>query len=314
MLSEAERILVVSHYDPDGDALGSSLGLMHLLLPLGKQVFVHNAGPIPEEYAFLPGLDRMSHDLPAAGWPDLAVLLDCHQPERSGPAAADYLAGVKQLAVVDHHQGQAVVGSLRWVEPERAATAEMLALLAGQDGFTLNPMAATCLFAGIQTDTGSFRYSNTTPSTFRAAGKLVEAGADPWAVSQEVYATRPCRLRMLGRVSDHLSLLAEGRLAVSQISQEDFRRTGCGPEDLEQAVETLRSIRGVEVSLLLRELSHGGVKASMRSRGGYDVSAVALELGGGGHHNAAGVSLDDSLEGARERLSGMLLKQLEGAA
>lgn len=311
MIKEAQRVLVVAHRDPDGDALGSSLGVMHFLRAAGRKVFVHSAGPIPEEYAFMPGIDEITQDLPRASEIDLAVLLDCHQPDRAGASAGELLARLPKTAVVDHHQGQADFGQARWVAPDYAATSEMLVFLAERAGFPLNPQAATCFFVGVQADTGSFRYSNTTPRLLRVAAQLVEQGADPWAVSQEVYATRPRRLRLLSRVLESLALEAGGLLAVAQATLADFKATGCGPDDLENAVETLRGIPGVEVGLLLRELAEGGIKVSLRARGRVDVAQVAASLGGGGHKNAAGLRMDGDLAAARQKLTGLFSSKLE---
>ena len=314
MLASARRVLVVSHLLPDGDALGSSLGLRHMLTDQGKEVRVYSAGPIPEEYEFLPGLELVKSDLPPADWVELAVLLDCHQPERTGDKSAPYLAKLPQVAVIDHHQGQASIGSAAWVDPGFAATSEMLAELAHDQGWEMSQAAATCLFVGVQTDTGSFRYSNTSPRCLRAAARLIEAGADVWAISQEVYATRPKRLRILGRIMDNLELEQEGRLAMSQITLAELNRVEGGPADLEQAVETLRLIPGVEVSALLRETPSGAIKVSMRSRGKVDVSSVAIGLGGGGHKNAAGVTLEGNLAGVRRQIQGLLRQRLGEAA
>lgn len=312
-LSGAQRVLLVSHHDPDGDALGASLALMYLLEARGAEVKVYSAGPIPPEYRFLPGLERVADQLPPDGWGDLAVLLDCHQLGRTGPQAEAYLRGVDNLAIIDHHQGQVKIDAAAWVDSDRAATCEMLALMAAEAGWPLSREVAVCLFVGIQTDTGSFRYSNCGPQTFRLAGELVAAGADPWEISQEVYSTSLDRMRLWGRVIDGLELLAGGRLAVGRVSLADFAATGCGPEDLENVVEGLRSIRGVEVALLLRQRQEGDVKISIRSRGAHDVSAVAIALGGGGHHNAAGAILAGNLDQARSQVQPMLLQMMEAA-
>lgn len=311
MLAQASRVWVVSHLLPDGDALGSSLGLMHLLLAQGKQVQVFSAGPIPEEYEFLPGMERVSEVLPRAGELDLAVVLDCHQPERTGPVSGAFLAKLPRVAIIDHHQGEVSFGQAAWVDPSFAATSEMVTLLAQEQGWSLNPPAANCLFTGVQTDTGSFRYANTTPRVLRVAADLAAAGADVWGISQEVYATRPKRLRLLGRVMENLELSQEGRLALSQITLEELAQVGAGPADLEQVVEKLRLIPGVEVSALFRQTPQGAVKVSMRSRGKVDVSQVAIALGGGGHKNAAGVTIEGNLAGVRREIATRLRQGLE---
>ena len=312
-LQTARRVLVVSHQDPDGDALGSSLAMGRLLAARGAEVRLYSAGPLPPEYRFLPGLELVADQLPPAGWCDLALLLDCHQLKRTGPEAAAYLERVDKLAVIDHHRGPVNLDGAAWVDPRRAATCEMIARMAAAAGWPLDQETAVCLFVGIQTDTGSFRYSNCTAEVFRLAGDLVAAGADPWQISQEVYATSLQRMRLWGRVVQGLELLAGGKLAVGQVSLEDLAATGCAPEDLENVVEGLRAIRGVEVALLLRQREEGGVKISIRSRGALDVSAVAMALGGGGHHNAAGAIVDGDLDQVRGKVQAMLLELMEAA-
>jgi len=314
MLAAAGRVLVLAHLLPDGDALGSSLGLRHLLAAQGKEVWVYSAGPISEEYDFLPGRELVASELPSKDWPELAVVLDCHQPERTGVNSGPYLQKLPRVAVIDHHQGSASIGQAVWVDPGFAATSEMLAEMAHAQGWEMIPEAATCLFVGLQTDTGSFQYSNTTPRSFRAAACLVEAGADVWAISQEVYATRPLRLRLLGRIMDNLELSRQGRLAMSQVTLAELNQVGGGPADLEQGVETLRLIPGVQVSALLRETPKGTIKVSLRSRGRVDVSQVAIALGGGGHKNAAGVTLEGDLPVVRQRITSQLEKRLEELA
>ena len=307
-IEQATSVVVVGHREPDGDALGATLGLVHVLGAMGKRVVGCNEGPIPEEYRFLPGLEQLLAGPP--GWEaELGLLLDCHQPERAGKALGAYLEGLGQVGVVDHHEGEPSFGTIRWVETTMSATSEMLAILCLEAGWPVGKEAASCFFVGIQTDTGSFRYSNTTAQCLHTAAELVERGADVWGISQQVYATRPRRLKLLGRVMEGLELREGGKLAVGVVRLSEMRSCGCGPQDLEQAVEMLRGIPGVEVAVLLRELNDGGVKASLRSRGKVNVAAVALEFGGGGHRNAAGMRLDMGLEQARE----VVVRALEAA-
>lgn len=311
MLAGAQRVLAVTHRDPDGDALGSALGLLHLLEARGAQVRVHAHGEIPPEYEFLPDLERVSSDLPPRDWVETAVLLDCHEPQRAGRAAEEMLAGCERTAVVDHHQGRTDFGAARWVDPSYAATSVMLAEAAFEAGWDMNPRAAACLFVGLQTDTGSFRYSNAGVRAFETAARLVAAGADPWAISQEVYATRPQRVRLFSWVLERLDMRAGGRLALGCVSRRDLDSLGCDSRDLENMVEMIRAIPGVEAAVLLKENKSGGVKASMRSRGLLDVAEVAISFGGGGHHNAAGMTLDLPLDQAAARLADILTQRLE---
>jgi phosphoesterase RecJ-like protein len=313
-LAGARRVFLAAHRDPDGDALGAVLGLGHLLKAQGKEVFAHLAGEVPAEYRFLPGAEAMRADLPEASWPDLAVLLDCHEPARAGRLAEEFLPRLGRVAVVDHHLGEPGFGQEVWVEPGFAATCEMLALMAGQAGWAMGVEAATCLFVGVQTDTGRFAYSNTRPRTLRLAADLVEAGADPWAITQEAYANSLPRLQLMARVFAGMKLLGGGRAALARVSLADLAELGAVPSDLDRLVEEMRALRGVEVAALLKEVKDGGVKASLRARGRVDVGALAIGLGGGGHRNAAGMKLEGGLDQAEARLSALLAAALEGAA
>jgi phosphoesterase RecJ-like protein len=313
-LARAQRVLLAAHRDPDGDALGAVLGLMYLLGAQGKEVFAHLAGEVPLEYYFLPGRQNLRTDLPTADWIDLAVLLDCHEPTRAGAAAGELLLRLGRVAVVDHHLGRADFGQTVWVEPGFAATCEMLTLMARQAGWLFGQEAATCFFVGVQTDTGCFVYSNTSPRTLRLAADLVEAGADPWAITQEAYTNGLPRLKLMARVFAGLKLVAGGRVALARASLADMGELGAVPSDLDRLVEELRAIRGVEVAVLFKEVRDGGVKASLRARGQVDVGALAIGLGGGGHKNAAGMRLEGGLDQAEAKLVPLLVAALEGMA
>jgi phosphoesterase RecJ-like protein len=310
-LRDAPSLVVLAHRDPDGDALGAILGTAHLLTAAGKVVWPYSAGPIPEEYRFLPGLEMLKDTLPQPGRVELALLLDCHEPQRAGEPAAAFLAAFPRTAVVDHHLGRTSFGNATWVDSGHAATSEMLTLLAQDLGLPLTAQAATCLYTGLVTDTGRFSYSNTTPQTLGLGAELVRAGADPWAITQEAYSTSLARLRLLARVMNGLQLLHGGRLALAGVSLADLAEMQAVPSDLDRIVEELRSIRGVEVAALLKEAKDGGVKASMRSRGRVDVGSLAIQLGGGGHKNAAGARLEMGLAQAIRHLGELLGSRLE---
>lgn len=312
-LARAQTVFVASHQDPDADALGSTLGLMHLLEAQGKKVTVYSAGPIPEDLDFLPGRDRVTDKVPDPRAFDLGVLLDCHQPERAGELAKGFMPGFKAAAVIDHHEGEAEFGQAVWIAPDYAATAEMITTLAKKNNWQVSKKAAICLFAGLQGDTGSFCYSNTTARSLYTGGYLIEKGADPWLVSQEVYATRPNKIRLLALVMEKARKYAQGKLIIAGITLADIDGLDASPEDLEDVAEALRLIRGVSVSAFAKERRNGVVKASLRSRGAVNVADVALDLGGGGHHNAAGLTFDCPLEEALDILKSRLAPLVEVA-
>ena len=312
-LARAQTVFVASHLDPDADALGSTLGLMHLLEAQGKKVTVYSAGPIPEDLDFLPGRARITDTAPNPGAFDLGVLLDCHQPDRAGEAARNFMGDFKATAVIDHHEGEAAFGQAVWIAPDYAATAEMITTLAQKYNWQFTKDAALCLFAGLQGDTGSFCYSNTTARSLYTGGYLIEKGADPWLVSQEVYATRPNKIRLLALVMEKARTYVNGKLIIAGLTLSDIDGLGASPEDLEDVAEALRLIRGVSVSAFVKERRNGTVKASLRSRGAVNVAEVALDLGGGGHHNAAGLTLESTLDEALSILESRLAPLVKAA-
>ena len=222
-----------------------------------------------------------------------------------------FLPGVAKLVIVDHHLGEVEIGGPAWVDSSFAATGQMVAELAWRAGWEMNPPAAGCLFVGVQTDTGSFRYANATADVFRVAARLVEHGAEPWPISQEVYATRPKRLAVLGRILEKARYEAGGRMVLGGIKLAEMDAMGVDSRDLEDVVEVLRGIPGVEVSAMIRERPEGGIKGSLRARGEFDVAQIALSMGGGGHRNAAGFLSPDSLEAVAERLVSRIAPALE---
>ena len=312
MLANCRRPLVLAHESPDGDALGSVLGLVHMLKGMGKEAVGYREGQLPDEYRFLPGVQDLITGLPPKAGVDLVVLLDCHEPKRTGSDGKSYLSTAKLPAVViDHHRGEAKYGDEVWVDPTYAATCEMLAELAAKGGIELSPRAATCLYAGILTDTGSFAHANTSARVLKNAARLVEAGAAPEKIHSEVFATRPVRQFLFCRILEKAQRLMDGRVILATVSLADLAELNARPYDLENVVEGLRNIPGVLAAALIKERSGGGVKLSMRSKGGVDVAGPAMELGGGGHKNAAGCSLDMGIGQAAELTAGLLNRAVE---
>jgi len=224
--------------------------------------------------------------------------------------AASFLSQVKRIAVVDHHLGQVDFGQLIWVEPSYSATCEMLGYMAKKVGWEITATAAVCLFVGIQADTGRFSYSNTSSYTLRLGADLVKFGANPWAISQQIYMNSLAQLKLLSRMFVKFNLIANGRIVIAKVSQIDLVESGAELNDLGRVVEELRAIKGVEVAVLIIEKDKG-VKVSLRSHGLVDVGSMVINLGGGGHKNAAGVWLEMELSEAEEFLNKMLVAELE---
>jgi phosphoesterase RecJ-like protein len=306
LIGGCESFLVTSHARPDGDAIGSALGMMHLLEAMGKQVTVAFADPIPAVYGWLPGVERIQMDLPS-GPVDAAVLLECSNVLRSGFNPGGFARmGAGVTVNIDHHLSGRPFADFNWIDAGACAVGAMVYDLAVATGVTITPAMATCWYTAVLTDTGSFAYTSTSASTFELAAHLVACGADPGGIAREIYFSNPAsKLRALGSALGHLTI--EKGIAWAWISQEEMVSAGAGVEDCEGIVAYLIGIAEVDVAIFLREVkvaedaAHGAVpefRLSLRSKGDFDVAEVAERFGGGGHRHASGCSLEGPLEAA----------------
>ena len=294
LIAANESFLVVAHSSPDGDAVGSTLALGLLLREQGKTVTVYNQDPVPYNFQFLPGAGTWRTEIGAEESFDVTVLLDCAEPGRIGAGFPANGWG-KTIAVVDHHKTwDEEFADLYVRDVSAAATGELLYRLASRYGVVSLEVAQN-LYCCMLTDTGSFRYSNTSRTAFRVAGELVELGVNPWDMTSQVYENQPReRLDLLCRVLETLSVSECGRLAFLRVERSMLEGLN-GEGDLTDGfINYARSIGGVEVATQLREQEEGGWRISFRSRGRVDVSALAEKFGGGGHHNAAGCTIEAS--------------------
>jgi phosphoesterase RecJ-like protein len=293
-LRQGRRFLLTSHRNPDGDAIGSEIGLKRLLHRLGKETTIWNRDPTPAVYRPLPGSEEIhAGPEPPAGFPtafDAAIVLECTQPDRTG------LEGPLEslpLINIDHHLGNEGYGEVDWVDTSAPAVGAMIFRLAAALGLAIDPETADALLLTLVTDTGGFRYSNTTAEAFDAAAELVRHGARPQTVSHWLYESQPePMLRLLGEMLRTLELHCGGRIATVSLTREMNEKSGARPGDSEGLIDYPRSIAGVEAVALFRQLDEGGFKVSLRSRGRLDVQRIADRFGGGGHKNAAGFSSD----------------------
>jgi len=303
------RLVVTSHSRPDGDALGSSLALAQGLEQLGKSVRVLNADPPPSNYSELPGVEALevtSHL--GAGEYDGVIVLECNNLQRTGIAGLEALT----LVNIDHHPGNEEFGSLNWLDPAAAAVGEMVHTLLLELGVTVTSRIAGNLYVALLTDTGSFQFSNTTAETFRIAAGLVDAGVEPGQVARAVYMSQPpARLHLLGELLESLEVHPSGRIAWIHLEQAALARTGASANDTEGLVNYPLSIRGVEVCAFFREEAGGGCRISLRSKNDHDVASVASLFGGGGHRNAAGLSVEGNFESVRGRVIDCLEKLVQ---
>ncbi|HVU48688.1 MAG TPA: bifunctional oligoribonuclease/PAP phosphatase NrnA [Terracidiphilus sp.] len=297
VLREGERFVVCSHSRPDGDAVGSMLAFGMLLEQLGKRADLVTADRIPAVYRGLPQAERIQTVLGVHGHYDAAILLECDGLERTRLHGLDAYF----LVNIDHHISGQAYAHVNWIEHGAASTGELVHRLARAAGAQVTPEMATCLYTTVLTDTGAFCYGALGASTFELARELVAAGADPIAIAQDIYFSTPAsKVMLLGAALNNLA--REGRLAWLWVTQQDMARTNAAEEDCEGIVNVALGIAGVEAAVFLRELPEGQIRLSLRSKGEVSVAAIAEKLGGGGHENAAGCTLDGPLERAQEQI------------
>ncbi len=296
-----QRICLTTHVSPDGDGLGSEAGLAHLLRSKGVDVSITNPTPTPPRFAFLfedlPGVDKTSEAIKELRRADLIVVLDISELSRLGMLGEAVKQRGVPTACIDHHVSAGFLpDGPRYLDAGAAATAELVFEIALANGWTLTQEAARGLYVGILTDTGGFRFSNTRPRTLRISAELLEAGVDPEEIYLEVYARAPeGRPRLLADALQTLVVEPEWGLAWVTVPPGAIERYGVSSDDLDGVVEFPRSIEGVRMALLFREMSQGRVKVSLRSVGNVDVAAFANRFGGGGHTKAAGIAITGSL-------------------
>jgi phosphoesterase RecJ-like protein len=313
-IHEHKRFLIASHIRPDGDAVGSALALTFMLRKLGKQADPYCQDPVPPGQEFLPGVDLIRHALPVASSYDAAILVDCGEFSRVGSALSESIRQIPFLINIDHHVSKAPFGNIYWVEPSASSTCEMLYDLSLNLPLSLDPEIASQLYTGLLTDTGSFRFTNTTKRVLEIATSLVSAGAKPAYIAQQVYdSASPQRLRLLARVLATVSFFADDRLATAELSRKMFTETATSAVDSEGFINHLRSIKQVEMAMIFREEKDGPINVSMRSKGSVDVATFAQTYGGGGHRQAAAFRVPGTLETVRAEYTGKALDYLTHA-
>lgn len=336
-LKTSQRILVASHHNPDGDALGSLLALGLALEEMSKQVTLYNESPVPAVYRFLPAATRVVPRVYAAKPYDVAVVLDCGDLERLGKALKTILQ-IPILINIDHHVTNPCFGHLYLVDTQACATCEIVYHLIKALKVPFSRGIATCIYTGILTDTGSFRFSNTNRKAFAISEEMIQCGVDPYHIAQHVYGTYSLgRIKLLNLALDSIELSASGRVSMMALTRNMFDETGTHPEDVDGMINYARRIQDVKVAVLIQELTdqrllfrenarlpgipksqpnfqaanhstspvRNGRKpfhVSLRSDGSVDVAAIAARFGGGGHFSAAGFNVEATLPEIKEQI------------
>lgn len=309
-LRATDNFLVTSHVSPDGDALGSMLAVGEVLDAMGKQVRLFNESGLPERFRWLSPRQEILRDLPDTE-PETIIVLDCGSPQRPGTLLAPWLSS-KTVVNIDHHLDNPMFGSINWVDQRVSSTGEMVGMLARELNVPLAGLLGEYVYLSLISDTGDFCFSNTRPETLEMAAEILRLGLLPGPFHEQRQSTGTInQLRMRGTVTQQATLHSQGRISLISFTRELFRQTGTGPEDTEGLVNRVLYLRGVQAAIATREEDNGSIKFSLRSKGDVNVQAVAARFGGGGHRNAAGGTLDMSVDEAGRTLVDAVAAELD---
>jgi phosphoesterase RecJ-like protein len=302
-IKEAKHLLLVSHRDPDGDAIGSLLALGLASGKLGKKATLFNASPIPAVYRFLPSAQRIVRHIKKANTYDVALILDCGQLSRIGDARQT-VEKIPVIINIDHHVTNTGFGDIQLIDPLACSTAEIVYRLIKALDVPLDKAIATSIYTGILTDTGSFRFSSTNQAAFAISQEMAELGVEPHDVAQHVYGTYSLgRIKLLNLALDSIEISDNGKLSVMTVTDAMLEETRTQAEDVDGLINYARRIEDVKMAALIQEQKNGKIYSggqgryhvSLRSDGSVDVAAIAGSFGGGGHASAAGFQIETTL-------------------
>jgi bifunctional oligoribonuclease and PAP phosphatase NrnA len=307
-LRTVERVLVASHENPDGDAIGSLIAMGLALEAMGRRVTFFNPSKIPTVYRFLPAVRKVSPQIPENERYDTAIVIDCGSLNRLGDAR-ERIERLPAVINIDHHITNTCFGTHRWVDTEACASAEMVYRIIQRLGVTIDQAMASAIYTGILTDTGSFRFNNTNSASFAICLEMVSKGVDPSLVARHVYGTYSMgRIKLLNLALDTIEISRSGRVSVMAVTQEMLKETGTQVEEADGLINYARRIEDVRVAVLIKEEANGNgseqrpYHISLRSDGSVDVAAIATGFGGGGHRSAAGFSISGRLPEIKSRI------------
>ncbi|NWJ40306.1 MAG: bifunctional oligoribonuclease/PAP phosphatase NrnA [Geothrix sp.] len=313
------RVLLTTHENPDGDGVGAAVALACHLKAAGKETRIVVTPSLPENLRFLDPegwietYDPDGSHRNLAAWPDAWLLIDASEPHRMGALFATFESTKADRACLDHHLKDAPKGfDAEFTDSSASASTELVYdLVRLRNGGDLPPLMAQALYAGLVSDTGNFRHSNSTPKVHHAAADLIAQGVHPARTFNALYQTAtPAKLRLFGRAMGGLQLRDGGRFAYVAVTKQDLDACGATHEDLDELVEEPRKLKGVEVAALFSEAADGRAKVSLRSRERVDVNAVCRKFGGGGHRLASGAKLDLPLDALIAQVEAAVISQI----
>jgi len=309
-IKDGQHLLIASHAEPDGDAVGCLIALGLALREFGKKATLYNPSPIPAVYRFLPGVEQIERYIKAAHTYDTAIMLDCGDLVRVGEAAAT-INKIPTIINIDHHVSNTGFGHFQLVDTTACATAEIVYRLIKALEIPFDKSMATSLYTGILTDTGSFRFSNTNKAAFRISKEMTAAGVDPHSVAQHVFGTYSLgRIKLLNMALNSIEISDNGKLSMMTVTRSMLNTTGTNTEDLDGMINYARRIEDVRVAALIHEIKNGGGKftnmnyyhVSLRSDSSVDVAKIAGNFGGGGHASAAGFQIESTLVALKTKI------------
>ena len=310
-INTADSLAILTHKQPDGDAVGSSLALGLALVKLGKQVQVACPDPVPDRYQFLPGAETVLTEL--SGSTQVAVAVDANNWSRLGALEA-VVQRADTTILIDHHRTNTGGADLDYIDPAAAASAVQIYKLLLALDTAPDPDIATCLYCGLGTDTGFFTFENTTPEALWIGAELVAAGANPYQIAQHVASRLTLGAAILrGQALTSLETVADGRIVCATLRPRDFALAGADPADTEGIIDLLKSVAGAEVMALFKADSSHHCRVSLRSPN-VDVARIATQLGGGGHTAAAGMEMTGPLPAVRVKVINSIQQALDGEA
>lgn len=323
LIKNNHRFLITSHRDPDGDSIGSQLALAYLLAKLQKTYRVVNQGELPQKYAFLdPGgkidsFERLGNPSDVSLEADIVFVLDCTSMNRIGELA-EAIPDQALIVNVDHHPDNEQFGTINYVDPEASAVGEMIFYLIKSAGIPMIPEVATQLYAAILTDTGRFKFGNTSPSCLRTCAALLEEKADPRCITNQIYFNHSLAfLKLLGSILSRPEISGDHKICSMTLRWKTLTDLGVDPKEIEGLVNYSLFLKGVEIGLLFTEKGDGKTKVNLRSQNEFDVASVARYFGGGGHRNAAGctvsLALDETKKAVMEQIQKILRHEPVGS-
>ncbi|MBI5048269.1 MAG: bifunctional oligoribonuclease/PAP phosphatase NrnA [Deltaproteobacteria bacterium] len=301
-IKKGKTFLVSSHVNPEGDAVGSTLALALGLKELKKDVTAYLYDPVPKVFEFLPFADKVVNRISEEKIYDAVLVVDCGQKDRLGE---DFIKikNKGKLINIDHHTTNDCFGDINVIDADACAAGEMVYDLLKEIPVGITRDIATDIYASILTDTGSFRYSSSTPKAFRVAGEMVGLGVEPWDISQRIYESNPLnKLKLLASVLNTLEVTSDGKVASLIVTLDMLNKANATKELADGFVNYARTIEGVEVGVLFREAKPGEYKISFRSKGRIDVAEISQGFGGGGHMNAAGCNIKGNIKEIKEKI------------